>query len=45
MSATQTILVATCGQGIMRSADQGESWTRLPIYQDIEYDDIVCDQK
>lgn len=41
MSAAQTILVATCGQGIMRSVDRGESWTRLPIYQDIEYDDIV----
>jgi len=41
MSATETILVATCGQGIMRSVNSGESWTRLPIYQDIEYDDIV----
>ncbi len=41
MTVSETILVATCGQGIMRSTNRGESWTRLPIYQDIEYDDIV----
>jgi photosystem II stability/assembly factor-like uncharacterized protein len=35
------MLVATCGQGILRSTNNGESWTRLPIFQDIEYDDIV----
>lgn len=41
MTQKRTMLVATCGQGIMRSSDEGRSWSRLPIYQDIEYDDIV----
>jgi photosystem II stability/assembly factor-like uncharacterized protein len=29
MAAQQTILVATIGQGVMRSADSGASWTRV----------------
>ena len=41
MTNSKTFLVATCGQGIIKSADGGKNWTRLPIYQDIEYDDIV----
>lgn len=41
MTSDQTLLVATCGQGINRSTDSGKTWTRLPIFQDIEYDDIV----
>ena len=41
MSNSETLLVATCGQGIIKSVDKGQSWTRLPIFQDIEYDDIV----
>ena len=41
MTNSHTLLVATCGQGIMKTTDKGENWTRLPIYQDIEYDDIV----
>jgi photosystem II stability/assembly factor-like uncharacterized protein len=41
MTTTQTLLVATCGQGILRSTDKGGSWNRLSIFQDIEYDDIV----
>ena len=41
MNSNQTLLVATCGQGILRTVDEGENWTRLPIFQDIEYDDIV----
>ena len=41
MNSNQTLLVATCGQGILRTVDEGENWSRLPIFQDIEYDDIV----
>jgi len=41
MDRKSTLLVATCGQGIMRSFDEGQTWSRLSIYQDIEYDDIV----
>ncbi len=41
MTANQTLLVATCGQGILKTTDKGKTWTRLPIFQDIEYDDIV----
>ena len=41
MTSDQTLLVATCGQGILKTIDKGATWTRLPIFQDIEYDDIV----
>lgn len=36
-----TILVATVGQGIVRSADDGKTWHRLGVRQDIEFDAIV----
>ena len=29
MTAEQTILVATIGQGVMRSVDSGASWSRV----------------
>ena len=38
---SETVLVATCGQGIMWSSNQGERWRRLDLWQDIEYDAIV----
>lgn len=37
----ETILVATCGQGIMWSSDGGDRWRRLDLWQPIEYDAIV----
>jgi photosystem II stability/assembly factor-like uncharacterized protein len=36
-----TILVATAGQGVIKSADNGQSWHRLSLGQDIEFDAIV----
>lgn len=36
-----TILVATASQGILRSADDGESWHRIGLRQAIEFDGIV----
>lgn len=38
---SETVLVATCGQGIMWSSNRGERWRRLDLWQDIEYDAIV----
>ena len=32
------MLVGTIGQGIMRSADGGESWQRIGIYQGMHSD-------
>ena len=36
-----TILVATAGQGVMKSADNGQSWHRLSLGQDIEFDAVT----
>ena len=36
-----TILVATAGQGILRSVDDGASWHRLGLKEAIEFDGTV----
>ena len=36
-----TILVATAGQGILRSNDQGQTWHRLGLREEIEFDGTV----
>jgi photosystem II stability/assembly factor-like uncharacterized protein len=36
-----TVLVATAGQGILRSNDEGESWHRLALGEAIEFDGVV----
>lgn len=36
-----TILVATAGQGILRSADDGKTWHRLGLKEAIEFDGVV----
>ena len=36
-----TILVATAGQGILRSVDNGASWHRLGLKEAIEFDGTV----
>ncbi|NLY65199.1 MAG: glycosyl hydrolase [Alcaligenaceae bacterium] len=36
-----TILVATAGQGILRSADNGTTWHRLGLKEAIEFDGVV----
>jgi photosystem II stability/assembly factor-like uncharacterized protein len=36
-----TILVATAGQGILRSVDDGASWHRLGLKEAIEFDGVV----
>lgn len=36
-----TIIVATAGQGMLRSNDKGQSWHRLGIREPIEFDGIV----
>lgn len=41
MADPMTILVATAGQGILRSKDDGRSWLRLDIDQDIDFDGVV----
>ncbi len=41
MQAERTFLVATDGQAVLRSHDNGESWKRLTINQDLEFDDTV----
>ncbi|MBS0393140.1 MAG: glycosyl hydrolase [Proteobacteria bacterium] len=41
MENKRTILVATAGQAIMRSHDEGASWRRLSINQDLEFDATV----
>lgn len=38
---TGTLLAATAGQGVMRSCDDGASWFRTPLDQDLEYDATV----
>jgi len=37
----KTIIVSTDGQAIIRSHDDGQSWYRISIDQDLEYDDRV----
>ncbi len=41
MTREMTILVATDGQGILRSADHGKTWQRLDTEQDIDFDGTV----
>ena len=41
MADKMTILVGTVGQGIMRSADSGETWQRVSIDQGIHSDALV----
>lgn len=41
MSKERTLLVATDGQAVMRSHDDGKSWYRINIGQDLEFDDRV----
>jgi photosystem II stability/assembly factor-like uncharacterized protein len=38
---TATVLVATAGQGILRSNDDGATWHRLGLTEPIEFDGIV----
>lgn len=38
---TATVLVATAGQGILRSNDDGKTWHRLGLDEPIEFDGIV----
>jgi photosystem II stability/assembly factor-like uncharacterized protein len=36
-----TILVATAGQGVIRSSDDGQTWARTPLDQALEFDGVV----
>jgi photosystem II stability/assembly factor-like uncharacterized protein len=36
-----TILVGTAGQGVLRSTDDGATWSRIPLDQDLEFDAVV----
>lgn len=36
-----TILVATAGQGVLRSNDDGATWNRIPLGQGLEFDSVV----
>lgn len=36
-----TILVATAGQGVLRSNDDGDTWSRIPLDQGLEFDSVV----
>jgi photosystem II stability/assembly factor-like uncharacterized protein len=36
-----TILVATAGQGVLRSSDDGATWARIPLDQGLEFDAVV----
>src|SRR5436190_508766 len=36
-----TILVATAGQGVVRSSDDGQTWARTPLDQALEFDSVV----
>jgi hypothetical protein len=36
-----TILVATAGQGVLRSSDDGATWSRLGLGQALEFDAVV----
>src|SRR5438876_12309543 len=41
MTIKGNILVGTVGQGVMMSADDGESWTRASVRQGMHSDSIV----
>ena len=41
MPDKMTILVGTVGQGVLRSADGGETWGRVPITQGLHSDAVV----
>ncbi len=41
MSDPKTLLVATDGQAVLRSHDDGANWRRLKVDQDLEFDDCV----
>ncbi|QUD90288.1 WD40/YVTN/BNR-like repeat-containing protein [Phenylobacterium montanum] len=41
MEPQRTLLVSTDGQAVIRSHNDGETWHRLTINQDLEYDDCV----
>jgi photosystem II stability/assembly factor-like uncharacterized protein len=41
MAAPKTILVGTAGQGVMRTADGGETWQRISIDQGLHADAMV----
>ena len=41
MAGDKVILVGTVGQGVMRSADSGESWMRVGINQGLHSDALV----
>lgn len=41
MSHPRTLLVATDGQAVLRSHDEGATWRRLKTDQDLEFDDCV----
>jgi len=41
MTNKGNILVGTVGQGVMMSADDGESWTRASVRQGMHSDSIV----
>jgi photosystem II stability/assembly factor-like uncharacterized protein len=36
-----TILVSTAGQGVLRSNDDGATWSRIPLDQGLEFDSVV----
>lgn len=38
---SRTMIVATDGQAVMRTHDDGKTWYRINIQQDLEYDDRV----
>jgi len=41
MNAEKTLIVSTDGQAVLRSHDNGATWHRLTINQELEYDDCV----
>ena len=41
MSESKTWLVATDGQAVLRSHDDGNTWRRVQVDQDLEFDDCV----
>jgi photosystem II stability/assembly factor-like uncharacterized protein len=36
-----TVLVATAGQGVLRTCDDGATWSRIPLGQAVEFDAVV----
>lgn len=41
MTTQKTLLVATDGQAVLRSHDDGATWRRVSVDQDLEFDDCV----